>query len=197
MSQRSVLERPFKHPLIFLAVTGADHPGIIASVTEFLYRQGANLEDVSMTLLDKKFSMMLIFQLSAAKRAQMEKGIVRLEKKTGLAFFWKQYEVKRPDLSKKINEENSEYYLIRALGPDQTGIVYHISRLMAKVGLNITDLHTKVIGQSSKPLYALLMETPVPKRLAPKLNGLKKRLMDLGRKLKIEIQLTRVESIAF
>ncbi len=196
MSLAKAEKSRFKFPLIFLAVTGSDRPGIIASVTEFLYRLGANLEDVSMTLLDQKFSMMLVFQLAKKNHLKIEKGLKLLEKKMGLSFFWKEYG-SRSKKTAILSSQDSEYYLVRAIGPDQTGIVFHLSRIMARAGLNITDLQTKVIGKAEKPLYALLMETPVPIHLSAKVESLRKQLALLGRQLKIEIQLTRVESIAF
>ncbi len=54
-----------KHGMLF--VLGEDRPGIVKAVTGILYQAGANLEDVSMTLLDGQFAMMLSFQIKKAK----------------------------------------------------------------------------------------------------------------------------------
>ena len=44
---------------ILITVSGKDKPGIIAKVTGLLYARGCNLEDVSMTLLEGQFAMMM------------------------------------------------------------------------------------------------------------------------------------------
>ena len=46
--------------LSVLTVIGKDRPGIIAKVTDVLYRTGCNLEDISMTVLEQEFAMMVI-----------------------------------------------------------------------------------------------------------------------------------------
>ena len=43
-----------------MTVTGKDKPGIIARVTGVLFEAGANLEDVSMTILEGELAMILI-----------------------------------------------------------------------------------------------------------------------------------------
>ena len=44
---------------ILLTISGKDKPGIIAKVTGILFARGCNLEDVSMTLLEGQFAMMM------------------------------------------------------------------------------------------------------------------------------------------
>lgn len=44
---------------IILTVTGPDHPGIIAAVTTALTELDVNIENVSQTLMDEYFTMIL------------------------------------------------------------------------------------------------------------------------------------------
>jgi len=44
-----------------LTAFGKDKPGIVASITEILYKMGANIEDSSMSRLSGQFVIMLLF----------------------------------------------------------------------------------------------------------------------------------------
>ena len=44
---------------ILITISGKDKPGIIAKVSGVLFARGCNLEDISMTLLEGQFAMMM------------------------------------------------------------------------------------------------------------------------------------------
>ena len=52
-----------------VTVTGKDQKGIIAKVSSFLSEKGANIEDISQTILGEYFAMIMIVDMS---EAQME-----------------------------------------------------------------------------------------------------------------------------
>ncbi len=47
-----------------VTVTGKDRAGIIAKVSNFLWEKGANIEDISQTILDEYFVMIMIVDIS-------------------------------------------------------------------------------------------------------------------------------------
>jgi ACT domain-containing protein len=47
-----------------VTVTGKDRKGIIAKVSNFLLEKGANIEDISQTILGEYFAMIMIADLS-------------------------------------------------------------------------------------------------------------------------------------
>ncbi|MBC3185534.1 ACT domain-containing protein [Corynebacterium sp. zg-331] len=51
-----------------MTVTGQDHTGIIAAVTSALARQNINILDVSQTLMDRWFTMILRVEFDEATR---------------------------------------------------------------------------------------------------------------------------------
>ena len=57
-----------------MTVTGADRTGIIAAVANALAQQGINIVDVSQTLMDKWFTMILRIEFAA------DTSIVELQK---------------------------------------------------------------------------------------------------------------------
>ena len=50
-----------------VTVTGKDNRGIIAKVSAFLSEKGANIEDISQTIMGEYFAMIMIVDLSLAK----------------------------------------------------------------------------------------------------------------------------------
>ena len=55
-----------------LTVIGKDKQGIIAKVSGVLYEAGANIEDISQTLMSEYFVMIMLADLSACKRSIIE-----------------------------------------------------------------------------------------------------------------------------
>lgn len=173
-----------------LTVIGKDRPGIIAAVTEVLFRRGCNLEDVSMTILEGELSMMMVVSLPAKKKRGIEKGFTDLKKK-GLTFFWK-------DLHGKLvrgesRKKNHKLYLISAAGEDRTGIVYRVSRTLAEFGMNITDLNSKILDSGRRTSYVMMLEAEAVKSFP--LKKLERSIERLGKELAIEIKMKPVERI--
>ena len=50
-----------------VTVTGKDKKGIIAKVSAFLAEKGVNIEDISQTILDEYFAMIVLVDMSEAK----------------------------------------------------------------------------------------------------------------------------------
>ncbi|MBQ3221904.1 MAG: ACT domain-containing protein [Clostridia bacterium] len=50
-----------------VTVTGKDKKGIIAKISAFLCEKGANVEDISQTILGEYFAMIMIVDLSESK----------------------------------------------------------------------------------------------------------------------------------
>jgi ACT domain-containing protein len=55
---------PADHPRAVISVVGKDRPGIIAAITTTLATSGANILDISQTILDGFFTMMAIVDIS-------------------------------------------------------------------------------------------------------------------------------------
>lgn len=175
-----------------ISVTGKDQPGIIAHVTGILYKQGANLEDISMTILEGEFAMMMIANAKTKKaEGKIREGFERLQKKSGLNLTWK--ELKREPVKGKKHRRDSETYILSAAGKDRTGIVYEISNFFARKELNITDLNSKILPQRRGELYVLMLEVDIPRKYA--LRKIETGLQRLQKKLNIDIQFKPIETL--
>ncbi len=70
-----------------VTVTGKDKKGIIAKVSAFLSERGANIEDISQTILQEYFAMIMLVDLSEAKLplAELAKECDALGKSIGMS----------------------------------------------------------------------------------------------------------------
>ena len=72
-----------------VTVTGKDKKGIIAKVSSFLAEKGANIEDISQTILGEYFAMIMIVDISNMKGelAQIAKECNELGKAIGMSVY--------------------------------------------------------------------------------------------------------------
>jgi len=64
-----------------ITVTGVDHPGIVAAVTTELAKLSVNIEDISQTILQDFFTMIMIVDVSSVKRSEVQKALDRVADK--------------------------------------------------------------------------------------------------------------------
>lgn len=179
---------------VMITVIGKDRAGIIARVTGILFRHGANLEDISMTILEGEFAMMMIASLKRpGSGSRLLRALKILEKELGLSVLIKSVEGKLRRGEK--HGPGTDTYLITLLGADKTGIVYKASSLLARYRLNITDLNCKILGRGRKAVYAMLLEADVPKRFARE--KLMRAFRDLSKSLNLDVSVKPLERLQF
>ena len=72
-----------------VTVTGKDKKGIIAKVSAFLSEKGANIEDISQTILGEYFAMIMIVDISAieVELSRLALECAELGKKIGMSIY--------------------------------------------------------------------------------------------------------------
>ena len=72
-----------------VTVTGKDKKGIIAKVSAFLAEKGVNIEDISQTILDEYFAMIMIVDMSEAKEelSVIAQACTELGKQIGMSIY--------------------------------------------------------------------------------------------------------------
>jgi ACT domain-containing protein len=60
---------------IIVTVTGVDHPGIVAAVTNLLAAADANIEDISQTIVSELFTMIMIVNIRSANFEELKNGL--------------------------------------------------------------------------------------------------------------------------
>ena len=70
-----------------LTVVGKDRTGIIAQVSEFLSVRGVNILDISQTIMQEYFAMIMLVDISSAKvaLAELSDECAELGKKIGMS----------------------------------------------------------------------------------------------------------------
>jgi len=170
-----------------LTAIGRDRPGIVAMVSEALFEHGCNIEDSSMTILQNEFAMILIMSApDDIDMGSLEKRLRRVEGLLKLAIHLKEIE---DTPAERTSESN---HMITVSGFDKPGIVYKTADFIAKCGINITDLETKVVPGEDRNIYILLMEVFFPDTVdAKSVEGL---LTTLGQSLGVEIGVKPIET---
>lgn len=79
-------ERKLKHVKAIMTVTGIDHTGIIAAVSQALAQNQVNIINVSQTLMDEYFTMImqLEFEETQIALAQVQQAMATVEQTEGL-----------------------------------------------------------------------------------------------------------------
>lgn len=166
-----------------LTALGDDRPGMVAGVSEVLFRLGCNLEDSAMTRLAGQFTIMLAFAAPAKLSAPaLERAFASVSRRFGLAVHLKAV----PRRAAPAGQS----YLISVYGADRPGIVYHVSHLLAGQRVNIIDVSTHLTAPAAprrarRPLYLLILEVQLPSSL--RIDRLEERLRHLGKRLGVEI----------
>jgi len=138
-----------------LTIIGRDRPGIVAQVTEILFRLGFNIADSSCSILGGM--ILIISNPNITSKDQFEEDFRHLEE-TNLSVFIRTMKPGgeiSPDLE-------GEQCMISVYGADKPGIVYQVAKVLGEHQINITDLNTKLIGTTEKPVYVMMIEAILP-----------------------------------
>jgi glycine cleavage system transcriptional repressor len=140
-----------------LSALGRDRPGIVAAVTRVLYELGCNIEDSSMTLLGGNFAMLLIVQAPEGRSARdLLDGLDPVARELGLTIHADPVAADRGAAASE-----GAPYVISVYGADHLGIVWSVADRLAKLGVNITDVSTRLVPGAT-PLYVMLLEVTAP-----------------------------------
>ena len=135
-------------------VLGPDRPGIIAAVSQTLFEQGCNLEDVTHTTLQTEF--VGIFLASVRDEVREEDLFFALQ---GSLSHLRLFVHLRPlDEARAFAPPPGEPFVITTLGPDRPGLVAGISGILAHFGVNISNMKAVSRGEE----YIVFYEVDVP-----------------------------------
>lgn len=174
-----------------LTAMGKDQPGIVANVTKLLFELGCNLDDSAMTRLAGEFAIMVIFSVPASlSDERLRRATLPMAKRFKLVV-----QLKPLTLAETKPRTPAASYVISIYGADRPGIVYHVSALLAKERINITDVSTHRTGgtrRGARSLYLLLLEVELPPRLS--IGRLTTRLQELAKHSGYQVSIRPVEA---
>ncbi|ACD66524.1 MAG TPA: ACT domain-containing protein [Sulfurihydrogenibium sp.] len=165
-----------------IVAIGEDRPGIVAKVTEILFKNGFNIEDSSMTRLNNEFTIMLIVKGDKSLE-HLKQEFSQLEKE-GLTIIIK--EVSEDVINKP--RKKLPIFNIAVYGSDKPGIVYKVSKLLADKGINISDLRTEKVNS----LYIMFIESEFPEEV--NILEFNREIEKLKQELDVDIEIENVET---
>jgi glycine cleavage system transcriptional repressor len=165
-----------------IVAIGEDKPGIVAKVTEILFKNDFNIEDSSMTRLNNEFTIMLIVKGDKSLE-YLKQEFSQLEKE-GLTIIIK--EVSKDVINKP--RKKMPIFNIAVYGSDKPGIVYKVSKLLADKGINISDLRTEKVNS----LYIMFIESEFPEEVD--ILELNREIEKLKQELDVDIKIENVET---
>jgi len=137
-----------------LAVTaiGRDRPGIVAAVTGALLEVGGNVRDSQMSILGGHFAVMLL--------AEVPGGTLRETVVERLANVAMEHELEAISVAEvgAGSSPSPASHVLSVYGADHPGIVHAVASALAEVGVNITDLETRLTGADKAPVYVMVLE---------------------------------------
>lgn len=142
-----------------LAVTaiGGDRPGIVAAVAEVLRARGGNVEDSAMTILGGHFAIVLLVA-SEDEPSALQAALAEATATLGLTV--------SVTAAGEGRDGEEPTHLLSVYGSDRPGILAGVTRAVADVGANITDLETRLLSADDRPVYAMVVELALPADVA-------------------------------
>ncbi|MGH7215164.1 MAG: glycine cleavage system protein R [Tepidisphaeraceae bacterium] len=174
------------HHAILTAI-GADRPGIVDEVSEFIFQRGGNIEDSRMVNLRGQFAMMVLIGGAQAVLARVGDDLSRLESASKL------HAELRPATQPTGGAGPSAQaipYRLTATAMDQAGLVHRVAHLLRDMNVNIEslDTHLAPAPYTGAPVFEMELTVSVPRQ-----TPIAKLREDLGKlcdELNIDWQLT-------
>jgi glycine cleavage system transcriptional repressor len=164
---------------------GRDRPGIVAAISRALLDLEGNVEDSQMSILRGHFAVMLIVSVPSPQGDELERRLLSVGEELGL-------EAVTVNEVEELSPGGEPTHVLSVYGADRPGIVHGVSKALAEREVNITDLHTRVAGSESEPVYVMVMEVAVPGDAEELRGGLQQVAEEAG----LDVSLRELESEA-
>lgn len=167
-----------------ITVLGQDRPGIIAAITRVLMAEDCNIENVSQTILQTEFAGIFIVSMPDGLEREtlatrLRESGAELDLHVGVKPFRK---------AEPSEVQNAEPFVVTTRGPDRRGLVAAMAGVMARFGVNITNLQAVFAGGDDPNRNVMIYEVDVNAATDKKAldDELRRAAADLG--LEISIQ---------
>jgi glycine cleavage system transcriptional repressor len=178
---------PMNKNYYLLIAGGVDTKGIVFNLTKVLNDFAFNIEDSSMVMLRRTFSVIVLLSHDRSRLPDtFESQLRAFGDRFGMAV----------DFRKITQKEMKEYggsgkrYMISISGADRPGIVRSITETIVRKGGNVIDLETKSSQRTTPPAYYMLLEVDLPSRVSEAV--FRQALVRSGKKLGVHVSVQRV-----
>ncbi len=169
---------------ICLTVLGRERPGIVAAITGILYDNDCNIRDSTMTILAGEFAMLLIVELPEnMTNAHLDQALAEVQRRFDLSIFIKRLTEDEVRYQAPIGTKN---WAVTIYGGDRKGILHHVASAMARRGISITELKTKVVGGVAG-VGIVSMKVLAPSEV--ELSGMREQLNEVAARFGVEVSI--------
>jgi glycine cleavage system transcriptional repressor len=148
---------------IVISVLSQDRPGIIADVTNVIYDLKGDLADMSQSVLDGFFSMIIIATFNdSVSTENIRHQLQNIKSSTELSCIVKETGDSHPS-SPDISIRKDDIYVVTAQGKNRTGLVAALGNFCRERNINILGYQTKLKGDK----YSMMLDISLPEDLSP------------------------------
>jgi glycine cleavage system transcriptional repressor len=142
-----------------ISILGQDRPGIIAAVTAILFKLGCNIENINQTILQSEFSGIFIVSMPS----DISNSDLSVQLTKGLSHMNIHVHVKPLEHKEKgFSGDGCEPFVITTIGSDRKGLVAGITAVIAKYGVNVTNLKAVFKGGDNPSDNIMIYEVDIP-----------------------------------
>jgi glycine cleavage system transcriptional repressor len=160
-----------------VTVTATDRVGIVQSVTGTIRDQGGNILELSQTVMRDFFTIILAVEFPEPRNARTLSAAIIAN---GGAFDLNVDVIDAARAKTQPALVHGDRFILTVLGEDRPGNIHGISGTLAKLGVNIVDLHARTDGGR----FSMVMEAFLPPALSPAV--VRESLEAFGRDLGLE-----------
>ncbi len=167
-----------------LTAIGADRPGLVDEVSQFIFARGGNIEDSRMVNLRGQFAIMVLIGGSDEAVRTIERELDALAQNSRL-----HAEVRPAQADKAPAARDAIPYRLTATAIDQQGLVHRFAHVLRELGVNIESLDTRLAAApyTGAPVFEMELVISIPRAVS--LSKLREQLGKLCDELNIDWQL--------
>src|SRR5215468_2989712 len=148
---------------LVLSALGADRPGLVAEMTDYLCERGVNIEDSRMAVLGGEFGILVLISGNETSIARVVADKPELEAKTKLGILLRR--TKSPEEHRRASVIPC---IVTADAIDHEGIVRAVALAISHLGINIVSLETTTYNApvTGSPLFRLEVQVDLPRGIS-------------------------------
>jgi glycine cleavage system transcriptional repressor len=165
-----------------LSATGADRPGIVHDVSQFMFEHGCNLEDSRMSVLGGQFALIALFSGEEHELDSLTRSLQTFEHKTALRAM-----VTEAEGPHTVKRAPALPVRLEVVAMDAPGILAQISDVLEKHRVNVDslDAHLAPAPTSGTTVSSIKMKISVPQDVP--LKTVKDALTDLADHINLDL----------
>lgn len=163
-----------------LTLVGEDQPGIVAQVTEALYKGGCHLGEASMIRLGGNFTIMMMVGNGAGSLSDLLAPVAQKL----------QLQIHIDPIRGGLHQHRAPNFQVRVVGADRAGIVSQVTCALAAIGFNILELESDVVGSEAEPVYIMTIQGYAEATLEDL-----ETVLDAAREGDIEVHVSTIETL--